>query len=153
MCFLSMQDPMAELHKTINGSTAQHMIFHPSIYSERHLSSFNTILSGYTEDILKDVIIEMKVPRTWFLFSVPFVASAVKKWANYHTLFSENDPLISTHDTLYLLQIWPVVSGRLRYIVPYSCLYPISLWPYRPHRLQWHFFILKIVWGLPKLSL
>ena len=68
---------MTELHRTINGSTVQHMTFHPLIYSERHIASINTILSGYTEDILKDVIIEMKVPRTWFLFSVPFVASAV----------------------------------------------------------------------------
>ena len=75
--FFTPQDPMAELHNTIYASIYQHMIFHPLIYSERHLASFNTILSGYTEDIRKDVVIEMKVPRTWFLFSVPFVASVV----------------------------------------------------------------------------
>ena len=75
--FLAIQDPMTELYKSINSSSAKHKIIHQLIYSEKHFTSFNTILSGYL-DKDTDVLMETNAPRTWFLFTVPFVATVVR---------------------------------------------------------------------------
>ena len=53
------------------------MTFQQRIYSNRSLSLLTNILRSYTDNVFKDSIVKMKVPRTWFFFSVPFVASVV----------------------------------------------------------------------------
>ena len=82
--FLAIQDPMTELYKSINSSSAKHKIIHQLIYSEKHFTSFNTILSGYL-DKDTDVLMETNAPRTWFLFTVPFVATVVRHLYIYMT--------------------------------------------------------------------
>ena len=78
---------MTELYKSINSSSAKHKIIHQLTYCEKHFTSFNTILSGYL-DKDTDVLMETNAPRTWFLFTVPFVATVVRHHLYIHDVLN-----------------------------------------------------------------